>query len=148
MDRKQKKKYLLKRRLDKLKWINKKLRLVPMTIKSLPNPITRIIFGNYTFPLDSAIFADNINEKSPEYPAFWNATDLKRVISAIYDSNDNLFIAQYSEKTSVNQQKLFIKQQENYYSDWLKSLGNSKAKETIELLDKISQSEKKDQINC
>ena len=145
--------YYLKKRLKSLKWTNRKLRLIPMTtmriaISRLPNPMKKVILGNYTFPLDSGIFADIINEKSQEYPAFYNVSDLKRVNSAIYDSNNNTYIAQYHEKVAVHQQNLFIEQQKNYYTDWLKSLGNSRAKETIELLNAIFQSEKKDQLNC
>ena len=79
-----------------------------MTISRLPNPMKTAIYGNYTFPLDSAIFADIINDESQEYPAFYNVSDLKRVKSAIYDSNNNIFIAQYHEKISTNQQNLFI----------------------------------------
>jgi len=107
-----------------------------------------VIYGNFTFPLDSAIFADNINDESQEYPAYYNVSDLKRVKSAIYDSNNKLFIAQYHEKIATNQQNFFIEQQKNYFSDWLKSLGNSKAKETIEFLNKISQGKKKAQDVC
>ena len=118
-----------------------------MTISRLPNPMKKVILGNYTFPLDSSIFADIINDKTQEYPAFYNVSDLKRVKSAIYDSNNNIYIAKYHEKIAANQQNLFTEQQKNYYSDWLKSLGNSKAIETLELLNKISQSEKKDQLN-
>ena len=119
-----------------------------MTINRLPNPMKKVIFGNYTFPLDSAIFADNINDESQEYPAFFNLSDLKRVKSAIYDSNNNMFFAQYHEKITKNQQNLFIEAQENYFLDWLKSLSNSKAKETIEFLNKMSQGEKKAQDIC
>ena len=119
-----------------------------MTISRLPNPMKKVILGNYTFPLDSAIFADIINDKSQEYPVFYNVSDLKRVKSAIYDNNNNIYIALYHEKVAETQQNLFIEQQKSYYSDWLKSLGNRKAKETIELLLKISQNEKKDKLNC
>ena len=139
---------LTKIRMQSLKWTNRKLWLIPMKISRLPNPMKIVMFENHTFPLDSAIFADNINENSQDYPAFWNKNDLKRVKSAIYDSNINMYIAQYHLKTAANQQKLFIGQQKNYYSDWLKSLGNCKAKETLEILDKMSQNDSKNEETC
>ena len=123
----EKKDHLLKKRLEKVKWIGKKLQQIPMTISRVPNVIKTVIFNEYTFPLDSAIFADIIDEKTQEYPMFWNASDLKRVKSATYDSNNNVFIAQYHEKIPSNQQNLFIEQHKNYFTDWLNSLGNRKA---------------------
>ena len=141
----------LKKRLANLKWVNKKLELIPMTLGTthrLPNPMKEVIFGNYTFVLDSAIFSDHIDEKSKEYPAIINGNDLLRVRSAIYDSNNNVFIAEYDEIIASNQQNLFVGQQKCYYLDWLNSLGNNKAKEMAQILNRMSQSEKKDQENC
>ena len=145
---KKKEEYLLKKRLACLKWTNKKLKLIPMTISRLPNPMKKVILGNYTFPLDSTIFTDYINDKTQEYSSFCNVSDLKRVKSAIYDSNISVFIAQYHDTIDSKQQNLFIGQQKNYYLEWLDSLGNLKAKETIEILNRMAQAELKDQENC
>ena len=117
-------------------------KMTPLKMCKLPNPIMTVMFCNWTFALDSGIFSDNIDENSKEHPLFYKISDQKRTKSVIYDNINNVFIANYHDKVVHQDQKLFAQQQNKYYLDWLESLGNQKAKEMFDILNKVSLAQK------
>ena len=117
--------HLLKQRLKKHKWYGKKLQLMPITtIKREPNPIIQIRVLEYVFQLDRDVFhLDNKHFKKFCVPQ--NIFEYKRATSVTFDKEKQLFIVKVEDKvpndTNVNWPQF------NYYVEWLKSLGDSRA---------------------
>ena len=104
----------------------KVLTLIPMVIVRDPSPMKSIRFMDYVFPLDSEMFLD-YNLQPKLQTTFIDVSDYKRVKSAFYDKQREIFTTQLIEKTFANGQFNYFERQLDYYVDWQNSLNNKKA---------------------
>ena len=97
--------------------MGKALTLIPLVIVRDPTPIKSIRFIDYVFPLDSEMFLEN-NEHSKLITNFIDVSDYKRVKSASYDDQREVFTIEITEKTFANAQFEYFERQLDYYVDW------------------------------
>lgn len=133
---------LQRKRLQKSKWLQKKIKLVPLCIKREPNPYTSIRFLEYNLLLDSDIFLDETQKTSKEFCIPNNIYDYKRAKTVTYDRNQEIFIISLHEKIPNDYNNINLKHY-NYYVEWLRSLGNSRATDFIEVIQGIKESDKR-----
>ena len=128
---------LSQKRVQKSKWYNKTLFITPILNGRNPNPITKFRYLEYVFYLDSDIFRDADDKIMKEFKSVHDIYDYKRASSVIFDKNNQCFIIKVHEKDEGNDSFNLI--QQNYYIDWLQSMGNSKAMNLIEILIRLKQ---------
>ena len=131
---------LQEKRLKKLKKLNKKLFIVPLLLKNELNPIQRIRFLEYTFPLDSDIFIDlaSTDRADKEYAVCLDIYDYKVAQSVTYDTNKKVYTTNMHEKVLNHGSNEF-----GYYTKWLCSLGNQQANYLHEVLNVVMSENKK-----
>ena len=125
---------ITKKRLTKNKHYKKMMVLKPLIVKRFINPIQNLRFLEYSFPLDADIFEDFTFISTKDYSCIFDVYDHKMATSVEYDEIGEVFTVKMREKifdTNLYDYNLNLL---NYYFDWLKSLGNSKAIMLIEIL--------------
>lgn len=133
---------LQKKRLQKSKWLYKKLKLVPLCIKREPNPYTRIRFLEYNLLLDSDMFLDASQKTNKEFCIPNNIYDYKRAKTVTYDRIKEAFTISLHEKVPNDYNNINLEQY-NYYIEWLRSLGNYRARDFIEVINLFLESDKR-----
>lgn len=122
--------------LRKCKWHRRLLEIVPIKIKKELNPIPSFRFLSQNLYLDSDIFLASCDRNTKEFRLISDIYDYKRACSVMYDDERQVFDVKIHEK--VNEaNKTYNNLTFNYYIDWLKSLGNSKALFLIDILLKL-----------
>lgn len=128
------KEQLTSKRLKKIKWRKKKFKLAPIRVL---NPVLTIRFYEYNYPLDSSVFLNGSSNDQKKYSNFYDVSNFKRVGCTTYDKDRSSFITKLHEKVFYKENKYPYIMQHKYYVEWLKSLGNKKALQFVEVLEQI-----------
>ena len=122
------------KRLVKLKWYKRKVIQKPLSNKRNPRIMQEIRFFDYSFPLDSRIFADTFDNKSKKFNLPHNVYDHKRALSVTLDKEKSLFSIEVGEKVLSSKDLVdYSLSLQNYYIKWLRNSGNAKALPFIEI---------------
>ena len=106
----------------------------------MPNPITEIRFFDYKFYLDSDMFLDINDNFTKEFRCMADIYDHKIAGSVHFDQHKKCFVIKMHEKDTEEERNFSNGTKFQYCIDWLKSMGNTKATNIIEILTKLKQS--------
>ena len=120
--------FLISKKLKRSKLHGRKLIIAPLTtIKKTINPVKNIRFQETSFPLDSIIFDNNPLKSEKQVSCFTDVYDYKRIESVSFDELRKVYVVKMHEKVYDPMLYKHGINMQNYYIDWLMSLGNQKA---------------------
>lgn len=133
---------VVKRRLNKSKHFNKKLKLFPVTIKRNPSIKKSMRFYEHSYPLDSSIFKNQSCDVYHCLNNFLGLSDFNSIFSVDYCEDNKTYKCNIIERVQPQNKEFYDEQERNYYIEWLRSLGDKRALDFIGVLEAITESKK------